>query len=151
LELNFGGSATEAGIYTKDATGASTTSGSLLWDSNLDYWKFFFGSSYEKTLIDKYYDGNPHNSFIRMHSYYGIFGLIVLFFLLITIAISNRKASLKLVLFGLLLLLLFRAYTEPILFPSSLDLFFLFMIALFFRKKYLVSQDRNLIENNYVN
>jgi uncharacterized coiled-coil protein SlyX len=39
LELNFGGSATEAGIYTKDATGASTTSGSLLWDSNLDYWK----------------------------------------------------------------------------------------------------------------
>jgi hypothetical protein len=39
LELNFGGSATEAGIYTKDGTGASTTSGSLLWDSNLDYWK----------------------------------------------------------------------------------------------------------------
>jgi uncharacterized coiled-coil protein SlyX len=39
LELNYGGSATEAGIYTKDATGASTISGSLLWDSNLDYWK----------------------------------------------------------------------------------------------------------------
>ena len=39
LELNFGGSATEAGIYTKDATGASTTSGSLLWDSTTDYWK----------------------------------------------------------------------------------------------------------------
>jgi hypothetical protein len=39
LELNFGGSATEAGIYTKDATGGSTISGSLLWDSTTDYWK----------------------------------------------------------------------------------------------------------------
>jgi len=39
LELNFGGSSTEAGIYTKDATGLSTTSGSLLWDSVTDYWK----------------------------------------------------------------------------------------------------------------
>jgi phage gpG-like protein/uncharacterized coiled-coil protein SlyX len=39
LELNFGGSATEAGIYTKDATGASLVSGSILWDSTTDYWK----------------------------------------------------------------------------------------------------------------
>ena len=39
LELNFGGSATEAGIYTKDATGGSLVSGSLLWDSTNDYWK----------------------------------------------------------------------------------------------------------------
>jgi hypothetical protein len=39
LELNFGGSQTIAGIYTKDATGVSTISGSLLWDSTNDYWK----------------------------------------------------------------------------------------------------------------
>ena len=39
LELNFGGSANTAGIYTKDATGGSTTSGSLLWDATNDYWK----------------------------------------------------------------------------------------------------------------
>jgi uncharacterized coiled-coil protein SlyX len=39
LELNFGGSLPEAGIYTKDATGVSEVSGSLLWDSNTDYWK----------------------------------------------------------------------------------------------------------------
>ena len=38
LELNFGGSANTAGIYTKDATGGSTTSGSLLWDSTNDFW-----------------------------------------------------------------------------------------------------------------
>ena len=39
IELNFGGSQTTAGIYAKDATGGSTISGSLLWDSTNDYWK----------------------------------------------------------------------------------------------------------------
>ena len=39
IELNYGGSATEGGIYVKDATGGSTTSGSLLWDATNDYWK----------------------------------------------------------------------------------------------------------------
>ena len=38
IELNYGGSQTISGIYTKDATG-TLSSGSLLWDSTLDYWK----------------------------------------------------------------------------------------------------------------
>jgi hypothetical protein len=119
--------------------------------SNLDPWKFLFGSSYKNTSIEKYFGGNPHNSFIRLHSYYGIFGIIVLFFLFISILIAKRNASVKFVLFGLLLLLLFRAFTEPILFPSSLDLFFLMMIVLFFRKKHLLIHERKLTQNSYVN
>ena len=39
LELNYGGSQTSGGILIKDATGSSTVSGSLLWDSSNDYWK----------------------------------------------------------------------------------------------------------------
>ena len=39
LELNYGGSQTSGGILIKDATGSSTVSGSLLWDSTNDYWK----------------------------------------------------------------------------------------------------------------
>ena len=39
LELNYGGSQTTGGILVKDATGSSTVSGSLLWDSTNDYWK----------------------------------------------------------------------------------------------------------------
>jgi hypothetical protein len=119
--------------------------------SRLDTWNFIFGSSYINTSIEKNFGGNPHNSFIRLHSYYGIFGIIVLFLLLISILIAKKNASRKFVLFGLLLLLLFRAYTEPILFPSSLDLFFLIMIALFFRKKDLLIHERNLTSNSYVN
>jgi hypothetical protein len=119
--------------------------------SNLDPWHFLFGSSYNNTSIEKYFGGNPHNSFIRLHSYYGIFGIIVLLNLLISILIAKRNATIKFVLLGLLLLLLFRAYTEPILFPSSLDLFFLMMVALFFRKKYLLIHERNLTQNSYDN
>ncbi len=51
LEINYGGSATEAGIYTKDATGASTISGSLLWDSNTDYWKAGVKGGESKILL----------------------------------------------------------------------------------------------------
>jgi prefoldin subunit 5 len=41
IELNYGASQTTAGIYVKDGTGTSTTSGSLIWDSanGSDYWK----------------------------------------------------------------------------------------------------------------
>ncbi len=39
LELNYGGSQTTGGILVKDATGGSTVSGSLLWDSSNDFWK----------------------------------------------------------------------------------------------------------------
>ncbi len=39
LELNYGGSQTTGGLLVKDATGGSTVSGSLLWDSTNDYWK----------------------------------------------------------------------------------------------------------------
>jgi len=119
--------------------------------SNLDPWKFLFGSSYKNTLIEIYFGGNPHNSFIRLHSYYGMFGIIVLFILVISILFAKRNTFEKFVLFVLLLLLLFRAYTEPILFPSSLDLFFLMMIILFFRKKHFLIQEKKSTHNSYVN
>jgi len=38
IEINYGGSATTAGIYAKDPTSPNTISGSLLWDSTTDRW-----------------------------------------------------------------------------------------------------------------
>jgi hypothetical protein len=52
LELNYGGSATEGGIYVKDATGGSTTSGSLLWDATNDYWKAGISGGETEILTD---------------------------------------------------------------------------------------------------
>jgi len=52
LELNFGGSATTAGIYTRDVTGGSTTSGSLLWNATDDIWIAGKKGSEAKVLTD---------------------------------------------------------------------------------------------------
>ena len=113
--------------------------------SKLDFYNFFMGASYKDTSIERLFASNPHNSFIRLHSYYGIFGITVLLMVISSILIANKDKSVKFTLIILLVLLLFRSYTEPILFPSALDLFFLFMIALYFRKNYFISNDKILI------
>jgi len=51
IELNYGGSATTAGIYTKDPTAPNTVSGSLLWDSTNDYWIAGQSGSESKVLV----------------------------------------------------------------------------------------------------
>ena len=38
LELNYAGTAADAGILVKDAVGSGGVSGSLLWDASEDYW-----------------------------------------------------------------------------------------------------------------
>jgi hypothetical protein len=91
------------------------------------------GSSYDGTSIDDYYGGNPHNSFIRLHSFYGstaLFGLIVP---LIIVLVSNRVLMQKVIVLILIALALLRATTEPIFFPSTLDFFYVLYFALFFR------------------
>ena len=118
--------------------------------SKLNFYNSFMGASYKDTSIEKSFANNPHNSFIRLHSYYGIFGIVILLMVLGSILIANKNKSVKFSLLVLLLLLLFRAYTEPILFPSPLDFFFLFMIALYFRKNYFISNDKILNISNHV-
>ena len=51
IELNYGGTATEGGLFVKDSTGGSTTSGSLLWDATNDYWKAGKAGSESKVLL----------------------------------------------------------------------------------------------------
>ena len=51
IELNYGGTAVKSGIYTKDATGASLVSGSLLWDATNDQWIAGKSGSESKILL----------------------------------------------------------------------------------------------------
>jgi hypothetical protein len=50
IELNGTGAA-NGGLLVKDSTGASTISGSLLWDSTNDYWKSGINGSESKILL----------------------------------------------------------------------------------------------------
>jgi hypothetical protein len=51
IELNYGGTAVKSGIYTKDASGASLASGSILWDAANDQWIAGISGSESKILL----------------------------------------------------------------------------------------------------
>jgi len=65
IRVNFGGGATKGGIEATDATGGTTTTGSLLWNGTNDYWEAG-GASSEKRIV--LFDAtNPtNNGFIHL-------------------------------------------------------------------------------------
>lgn len=101
--------------------------------SKIDGVGLFFGSGYEGTSINNYYGGNPHNSFIRLHSFYGSIALFGLFVPFILVLMSNRVLMQKIIVLWLIILALLRATSETIFFPSTLDFFYFLYFALFFR------------------
>jgi hypothetical protein len=82
------------------------------------------GANYDETIIDRELNGNPHNSFIRAHHNYGL--LYVIFILsTIFLCIFTNQSFKKIILYGsIMLVLVFRIWTEPILFPTILDFYF---------------------------
>lgn len=72
-------------------------------------------------------DGNPHNSFIRLHVYYGLFGFVLLFSLLTftTIKLFFKKNYLYLLL---LIVLLVRSAVDSIAFHGPFDPLIYFLI-----------------------
>lgn len=89
---------------------------------------FFLGASYENTSIELKYGGNPHNSFIRAHHIFGIFYLILILIPVVMAFLSKFVIDIF-ISFSLLLILYFRAFSEPIIAPTILD-FYYFSIVL---------------------
>jgi hypothetical protein len=82
------------------------------------------GGSYAGTSIVSEYNGNPHNSFIRAHY---IFGLPYLALILLIPAYLFHPRHARSVMFYcgcLWMIVLFRAFTEPVLFPTLFDFFY---------------------------
>ena len=98
----------------------------------LDITSFFFGTSYDGTSIKDTYGGNPHNSYIRIHSFYGIFALLFAILPCFWLAFSRPTNSKKIVILILIGLALIRATTEPIFFPSILDFFYILYFLIYF-------------------
>lgn len=98
-----------------------------------DVWTVFFGSSFEGTSIIKYYDGNPHNSYIRVHSFYGIIGLLSIFAPFWLIFLKKTSYINKFIVTVFIFILLIRAVSEPILFPTTLDFFYSFNFFFFYK------------------
>lgn len=101
--------------------------------NGLDFLGILFGGSYDGTVIDLKYDGNPHLAFIRTHAFYGIFGLLLVVLSPLFLFAARKPLRYRVVGFSFLCLLLVRALTEPILFPTLLDFFYLYVFLIFFK------------------
>lgn len=98
--------------------------------NKLDYVGSLTGVDYSNTVIQKVYFNNPHNSFIRAHSIFGLPYIVIIFLIPIVIFIFYEKNKYRLYVAGVLVILYFRTFAEPIMFPSLLDFYF-FSILLF--------------------
>jgi len=93
----------------------------------IDLLTFFYGADYNDTIIVQTLNGNPHNSFIRAHHNYGIFYIFYVIGI-IFISVFNTKSIHKVFLYSALSsVLIFRLWTEPVLFPTIFDFYFFSM------------------------
>lgn len=124
--------------YTKLSVGVSDSNRAAILDAymaKINPFTFFFGTDYSGTPIDFRYEGNPHISYIRLHSFFGIFALLMAIFSPAIIFFAKGGWILKLPILFFIGLALLRAATEPILFPTLLDVFFFSMFFMFFRAR----------------
>jgi hypothetical protein len=89
------------------------------------------GADYDGTSIQTDFRDNPHNSFVRAHHIFGLPYLLALALFPLALLAVKRDLSVKLYCCGMLLAVMFRASTEPVLFPTVFDFyFFAFCFAL---------------------
>lgn len=81
------------------------------------------GADYKGTVIEADYNNNPHNSYIRAHHIFGL-PYLVLMLAFPLLALARLPAKLRAYPLALITVMLFRAATEPILFPTMLDVFY---------------------------
>lgn len=104
--------------------------------NKMDVFGLYFGVSYENTVIANMYYNNPHITYIRTHHIFGLFYLLGLFCIIskkIFYVILNRSLvnwMILLIVFNILI----RATSEPLLFPSLFDPFFLVILFLITKK-----------------
>lgn len=109
---------------------------------------FAFGaptSDTEYTLID-YYDGNLHNSFLQLHSCYGL--LVFLVIIICIFVCFYRAICSKEYFFCILLLIIcLRAFFDWAAFPGNYEIIFYYFITtfLFTKKERIIQTDKDMI------
>jgi len=101
--------------------------------AKLDAVTLLVGTNYAGTAINELYGGNPHSAYIRVHSLFGLPGVLLVLFSPLLIFMTDRAFRSQCIVGVLVLLVLVRAISEPILFPTVLDFFYFFYFFLFLR------------------
>lgn len=92
--------------------------------SRLDPASLIVGEDYRGTAIERNYNSNPHNSYIRAHHVFGLPYLLTVLVLPLFLFWGGHSSSVKAFCGAMLMIILLRAFTEPILFPTLFDLFY---------------------------
>lgn len=95
--------------------------------NKLGAWELFMGVDYSDTEIEQVYSSNPHNSYIRAHHLYGLFYLIAILLPIIWVVSQKNALTFRIYALAIFTTLALRAFTEPILFPTLLDVFYFSM------------------------
>lgn len=121
---------------------SNTKVGSGLYDDaratiNQEYWSrmtgiyIIIGASFDGSIVERFFNGNPHNSYIRGHHYLGLAYILIMTAMAVRPLLTNMAIGLKGYHALMMGILLFRVSTEPILFPTPLDLIFFAMFFLY--------------------
>lgn len=103
-----------------------------------------FGASYHGTSINNYFDNNPHNSFIRAHHMLGIFYVAFIILSMLVVVVLQSKYSNIMSFLGFCFILNFRAFSEPILYPTPLDIMFYLIVF-----SYIANTKSSGVDNSY--
>ena len=100
--------------------------------TNIDAISFFTGCDMSKNAVFRQFEGNPHNSYIRLHSYLGFFMIIPIVSIIVSLFlhIKSQEFVFVLPLFPILL----RGYTD-IFFIGIYDFVIMVFIIHAFQKK----------------
>jgi hypothetical protein len=93
---------------------------------------FLFGSPLKDIPSIAEVEGNPHNSFIRLHVYYGLFGFIFVIFILVSTAIK-LLINMQYLLLYFTIALLIRSATDSAAFHGALDPLIFFSVFFAFK------------------
>lgn len=94
----------------------------------MNFLTVFIGADFNQTVIVNVYNGNPHSSIIRAHHLFGLFYLLALVAVIVIGIRTGKGWRGRLVASAMTIVIIFRSFSEPLLFPTALDFFvFLFL------------------------
>jgi hypothetical protein len=106
-----------------------------------------FGMDYAGTIIESIYNNNPHNSYIRVHSFFGLPALMAALLSPLLVLFARKTIAARLVFFYFISMATLRATSEPILFPTLLDFFYFGYFLMFFRYAPTLASQRRRLEH----
>lgn len=113
--------------YTKLSVGLVDANRLEIWNqysSKIDGFSLIFGADYSSTIIESEHNGNPHISYIRTHAFFGLPVTIIVMLSPLFVLFFRKAWAPKIVFCVFISLGALRATSEPIFFPTLLDLFY---------------------------